>query len=78
MVDSYHLHPHPAGMALPRGRDESACKENRGLVDEPTLTRELVLDALLMALWGRKPQQRVPVHSDQGTHIGSEDWTRFC
>jgi putative transposase len=32
---------------------------------KPTLARELVLDALLMALWRRKPQQRVVVHSDQ-------------
>jgi putative transposase len=43
-----------------------------------TLARELVLDALLMALWRRKPMQRVLVHSDQGTQYGSEDWTRFC
>ena len=34
---------------------------------KPTLARELVLDALLMALWRRKPRQRVVVHSDQGT-----------
>ena len=45
---------------------------------KPTLARELVLDALLMALWRRKPQQRVLVHSDQGTQYGSEDWTRLC
>ena len=45
---------------------------------KPTLARELVLDALLMAVWRRKPQQRVLVHSDQGTQYGSEDWSRFC
>jgi putative transposase len=45
---------------------------------KPTLARELVLDALLMALWRRKPQQRVIVHSDQGTQYGSEEWSRFC
>ncbi len=45
---------------------------------KPTLARELVLDALLMAIWRRKPQQRVIVHSDQGSQYGSEDWTRFC
>src|SRR4029434_3675556 len=44
----------------------------------PTPARELVLDALLMAVWRRKPNQRVLVHSDQGTQYGSEDWTRFC
>jgi putative transposase len=45
---------------------------------KPTLARELVLDALLMAVWRRKPQHRVLVHSDQGTQYGSEDWARFC
>lgn len=45
---------------------------------KPTLARELVLDALLMALWRRKPSQSVIVHSDQGTQYGSDDWRRFC
>jgi putative transposase len=45
---------------------------------KPTLARELVLDALLMALWRRKPQHPVLVHSDQGTQYGSGDWQRFC
>ena len=34
---------------------------------KPTLARELVLDALLMAVWRRKPQRSVLVHSDQRT-----------
>ncbi|MBW8307208.1 MAG: IS3 family transposase [Thiobacillus sp.] len=45
---------------------------------KPSLARELVLDALLMALWRRKPTQSVIVHSDQGTQYGSDDWQRFC
>jgi putative transposase len=45
---------------------------------KPTLARELVLDALLMALWRRKPRHEVLVHSDQGTQYGSDDWRRFC
>ena len=45
---------------------------------KPTLARELVLDALLMAVWRRRPQQRVLVHSDQGSQFGSDDWLRFC
>lgn len=45
---------------------------------KPTLARELVLDALLMALWRRKPTHTVIVHSDQGTQYGSDDWRRFC
>jgi len=45
---------------------------------KPTLGREVVLDALLMAVWRRKPARRVLVHSDQGTQFGSDDWRRFC
>ena len=45
---------------------------------KPTLARELVLDALLMAVWKQKPRQEVIVHSDQGTQYGSDDWQRSC
>ena len=45
---------------------------------KPTLARELVLDALLMAVCRRRPQQSVLVHSDQGSQYGSDDWLRFC
>jgi putative transposase len=45
---------------------------------QPTLVRDLVLDALLMAVWKRKPKQPVIMHSDQGSQYGSDDWIRFC
>jgi putative transposase len=45
---------------------------------KPTLARELVVDALLMAVWRRKPQGKVIVHSDQGSQYGSDDWLRLC
>lgn len=45
---------------------------------KPSLSRELALDALLMALWRRKPKGSVLVHSDQGSQYGSDDWRRFC
>jgi len=45
---------------------------------KPTLARELALDALLMALWRRKPTSEVIVHSNQGSQYGSDDWQRFC
>jgi putative transposase len=44
---------------------------------KPTLARELVLDALLMAVWRRRPKNGVIVHSDQGSQYGSDDWLRF-
>ena len=45
---------------------------------KPTLAKELVVDALLMAVWRRKPQHQVLVHSDQGSQYGSDAWLRFC
>lgn len=45
---------------------------------KPTLAKELVLDALVMAVWRRGPKTRVLVHSDQGSQYGSDAWLRFC
>ena len=41
------------------------------------VTKELVLDALLMAVWRRKPAGKVVVHSDQGSQYTSHDWDSF-
>ena len=43
-----------------------------------SLSRDLVLDAVLMAVWRRRPKTRVLIHSDQGSQYGSDDWYRFC
>lgn len=43
-----------------------------------TLAKEIVLDALLMALWRRRPEQDVIIHSDQGSQYGSDEWVKFC
>ena len=40
-------------------------------------TTELVLQALLAAVWRRKPKYRVVVHSDQGSQFTSMDWSSF-
>lgn len=42
-----------------------------------TLAKEIVLDALLMAVWRRKPKQSVIIHSDQGSQFSSDEWKRF-
>lgn len=43
---------------------------------KPTLSRELALDALMMAVWRRKQDGEVIVHSDQGSEYGSDDRQR--
>lgn len=43
----------------------------------PTLHRELVLNAVLMAVRQRRPLGTI-IHSDQGTQYGSDAWRRFC
>ncbi|MBX3531592.1 MAG: IS3 family transposase [Rhizobiaceae bacterium] len=40
-------------------------------------TTDVVLQALLMAVWRRKPKSRVLVHSDQGSQFTSMDWAVF-
>jgi len=40
-------------------------------------TTDLVLQALLMAVWRRKPKSAVLVHSDQGSQFTSMDWALF-
>ena len=41
------------------------------------ITKELVLNGLLMAVWRRKPTAPVTVHSDQGSQYTSHDWQSF-
>jgi putative transposase len=38
---------------------------------------DLVLSALLMAVWRRKPKSKVIVHSDQGSQFTSLEWQAF-
>jgi len=44
---------------------------------QPRMDRELALNALLMAVWRRQPQETVTVHSDQGSQFSSHDWQAF-
>ena len=41
------------------------------------MTNDLAISALLMAVWRRKPEQEVIVHSDQGSQFSSYDWQDF-
>ena len=48
-----------------------------GWAARPTIHRELVLNAVLMAVRRRRPRGTL-IHSDQGTQYGSDAWRRFC
>lgn len=43
-----------------------------------SMATELVLDALTMAVWRRRPTGPVMIHSDQGSQFGSDDFARWC
>ncbi len=40
-------------------------------------TTDMVLQALLMAIWRRQPTNKILIHSDQGSQFTSIDWTSF-
>lgn len=48
-----------------------------GWSTKPTISRELALDAVMMAVRRRRPRGTL-IHSDQGSQYGSDDWRRFC
>ena len=48
-----------------------------GWATAPTMTSDLVLQALVAAAWRRKPGPGVLVHSDQGCQFTSSDWQSF-
>jgi putative transposase len=43
-----------------------------------SMATEVVLDALIMAVWRRRPKTPVMIHSDQGSQFGSDDFNRWC
>jgi putative transposase len=49
-----------------------------GWAAEPSIHRELVLNAVLMAVRRRRRPRGTLIHSDQGTQFGSDAWRRFC
>lgn len=48
-----------------------------GWATRSTIHRQLVLDAVLMAVRNRRPRGTI-IHSDQGCQYSSDDWRRFC
>ncbi len=48
-----------------------------GWATEPRQQTDLVLQALLMAVFRRRPQGEVLIHTDQGSQYTSRDWAAF-
>ncbi len=44
---------------------------------QPRMTKDIVLNALVMAVWRRNPHKQVLVHSDQGSQYTSYEWQSF-
>jgi putative transposase len=44
---------------------------------QPRMESELVINALLMAVWRRQPEEQVIIHSDQGSQFNSYEWQDF-
>jgi putative transposase len=62
-----YIQTHEGGLYLGRSWIYSRNESLAGL------WKELVLDALLMAVWHRKPQVRMLVYSDQGSQYTRHD-----
>lgn len=71
-----HIRTHEGWLHLPVVLDLLS-RRVIGWSMQSTITKDLVLDALLMAVWRRKPGCRVIVHSDQGSQYTSHDWSSF-
>lgn len=54
----------------------SVLSQGDGWSMKSTLAKEIVLDAISMAVWRCKPTKPVIIHSDQG--YSSDEWKRFC
>lgn len=44
---------------------------------QPRMTTDLAVQALLAAVWRRKPKAKVMIHSDQGSQFTSREWQVF-
>jgi putative transposase len=61
----HHLHPHVARLALPSRRYGSVLAHDRGVGCRPTIHRELVLNAVLMAVRLKKERIKKHIHKNR-------------
>lgn len=73
----YHLHSHGRAPVVPLCRAGFVFGPGGGLVVSPRQDRQLVVQAVLMALWKRPTRTPVMLHSDRGCQFTSEEYQRF-
>ena len=73
MGDGHHLYPDVAGWLYLAIVMDLFSRKVVGWATASTIRRELVLDAVLMAVRRQRPRGTV-IHSDQGTQFGSDAW----
>src|SRR5690606_14608321 len=73
----HHLHPHPRRLAVPGAVMDLFSRTIVGWAMGSTLHTDLMLQALMMAVWRRKPPAGLLIHSDQGTQYAGHDWQDF-
>ena len=76
MTDITHIRTHEGWLYLAVVIDLYSRKVI-GWSMQSRIKKELILNALLMAVWRRKPEILVTVHSDQGSQYTSHDWQTF-
>jgi putative transposase len=76
VTDITHIHTHQGWLYLVVVIDLYS-RKMVGWSMHSRIKKELVLNALLMAVWRRKPGSLVTVHSDQGSQYPSHDWQAF-
>lgn len=77
MGGRHHLYPHLRRLAVLAVVLVLFPRQVVGWSIQARMDRELALNALLMAVWRRQPQETVMVHSDQGSQFSSYDWKEF-
>ncbi|WP_249939610.1 IS3 family transposase [Escherichia coli] len=76
VTDITYIRTHEGWLYLAVVVDLFSCKII-GWSMQSRMTKDIVLNALLMAVWRRNPEKQVLVHSDQGSQYTSHEWQSF-
>jgi putative transposase len=76
VTDITYIRPHEGWLYLAVVLDLIS-RQIVGRSMQSRMDKKLVISALLMAIWRRKPNQSVMVHSDQGSQFSNYEWQGF-